>query len=76
MIIDQKQFTVRYMRRVLSDCNYTRVSNNGDHEKWKKRDCPDVVFPNKKKEINRMLGRRLYIQIMENENRLSSVVNL
>lgn len=67
---------VRYMRRVLTDCNYTLASHSGDHEKWKKRNCPNVVIPIKNKEINRMLGRRLYIQIMENENRLSSVVNL
>lgn len=74
--MDNKQFTLRYMRRILTDYNYILVSKKGDHEKWKKDRCPDVVLPNKNKEINRMLGRRLYAQIMENENRLSSIENL
>lgn len=65
MKIGRKQFTLLGMRKLLRKLNYKLVSTKGDHEKWKKANCSDVILVNGDKELNRMLGRRLLKQLME-----------
>lgn len=60
------QFTVKELRTIALKCGYTKMPGNATgHEKWKKSGCLDVVIPASKKEVNRMLGKRLYRQMME-----------